>query len=1436
MDTDVSPDARQRLPPGKWRVLQRGLLDHKDEFTTRSHFNVFATTWNVSGAHVALESKQVQDTLGGLLEEAKTQSADIVAVGLQGLASARERTGVSSSSADSGVSGPDGSAVAAPWVKVLTTKLREKDEDFELVVSRSLVGLALVVYVRKSFVLPLLVPSFTGGGSLGLLPGPSEGGAGAEEKGPPAYVPSSVAALAHRGDERGAVGVRIKIHSLSVSFVNVMLEDGEGPECQRNRAAQLKTILTKLPFISQGSIPHREEGVSQHDVSIVIGDFSLRLDVSSAAALFPSVSPSTAKRGEAREREDPVVRKVDAFCRALRLVRSGASGLTVLSRSDEGASMRGFLLRHLGVAFRLQEGELSFPPSFRVAFESALFKGGTAASGPSSAAANFALTFKKPTRRASFADDDEILGGDDEKTRRTRGGSTTAAATTGGRQSSMFNNVKYHGERHKIVMARSALLNLRHFSSAALSQASSPEEKSRRQSRRSAQREGDRDKTVRTRRMMRLATTTVRAADPDSFTADDRNYISRLPLPCWRSRVFFKVKPRPERDRDKTAWGHAAASVSSGGGMTSMARGGGVTSTGLHSGTDPSFAFAPDVSPDGTRWMRVDSDESGVPPARLAAGWRVQSPEGGGGGALSVGANPFGVDSRFGASAQGGGGRGREATCVLRRYGVFAKCAPASEHLPVSALMSLRVETLDPVLLAETKNRLEKQLRAVPLDEHAELRIEPSNRLVTPPEGARLLCDTPQLLSFRVRNAGEVAGAFAVLRLDSKGRLSEALGAEKAEVARGGGSGRVGGAGARGVVPPLALGHGGLPRVPESVQSERGGTGLCVDAEGGPFGSADIDFSFGGEDTFGDRSRGTPGDKQTPAMRAALLRGCFSHREGGESVGGRGIAPVPSPLVARVVTESLDRWLHVDPDCTSKFLEPGEDSEVRLCVLVEDAVPPSEGRGERTAQAVVVIRSLDSGRDLYVTVRCVLAPSFLRTPLTLLLSRGEHPCRPPESLLPSPEASLSLSQGGGSNELSPPAVDVGGLQSPVQSLKGKRLPPLPKEVWWLCTFLFRKLESFRLRLVVRSDKLSAAKSLKLPSPVRRGEKTEREEESPAGGPTGPMLDLPIPSRQQQQQQSAAQEAGGSSSIEALEETEREFDLPLMLDASLLSDELLCSHAGEGIGGGGGSSHPGLSVSWVAAVEGGYARALANAAVECGRVGGGQLDETNSGIVVGSADREGEKGVGFHDEDGWRVPSVSGLRREMEACREAVDVGDEIEDDCSFLSAFMVLDQWLALLPVPLVPREFIENAAPEGGDDVHIFCRAVLLSVPSAARNVLMCVLSLLREMLEVFHLQEERRRQQRDCMEGGEEERQRRRGKRWSGSDTVGDEKCSEGGTSAGSPKEERSEEDEDVEEEERLVEMAEKLALWGRRRMMWDSLGSDGVNFVFHFLEMWD
>ncbi|EZG44742.1 hypothetical protein GNI_144240 [Gregarina niphandrodes] len=85
--------------------------------------------------------------------------------------------------------------------------------------------------------------------------------------------------------------------------------------------------------------------------------------------------------------------------------------------------------------------------------------------------------------------------------------------------------------------------------------------------------------------------------------------------------------------------------------------------------------------------------------------------------------------------------------------------------------------------------------------------------------------------------------------------------------------------------------------------------------------------------------------------------------------------------------------------------------------------------------------------------------------------------------------------------------------------------------------------------------------------------------------------------------------------------------------------------------------------------------------------------------------------------------------DMDVITDCIERNQQIPCSCSIEAALRVLEKWLLTMPLPLVPNESLVASQTEE-DKLHILCRAVLLNLPSLARNILMTMLAIMRELL----------------------------------------------------------------------------------------------------------
>eukprot|EP01053_Blabericola_migrator_P001167 Blabericola_migrator_1__1166@NODE_12_length_24658_cov_176_683258_g9_i0_p1_GENE_NODE_12_length_24658_cov_176_683258_g9_i0NODE_12_length_24658_cov_176_683258_g9_i0_p1_ORF_typecomplete_len1077_score215_26RhoGAP/PF00620_27/0_0016_NODE_12_length_24658_cov_176_683258_g9_i048728102 len=106
--------------------------------------------------------------------------------------------------------------------------------------------------------------------------------------------------------------------------------------------------------------------------------------------------------------------------------------------------------------------------------------------------------------------------------------------------------------------------------------------------------------------------------------------------------------------------------------------------------------------------------------------------------------------------------------------------------------------------------------------------------------------------------------------------------------------------------------------------------------------------------------------------------------------------------------------------------------------------------------------------------------------------------------------------------------------------------------------------------------------------------------------------------------------------------------------------------------------------------------------------------------------------------GWETTAPR-VRQDMLVVRNCVETHEQIPPSVSIEAALRALERWVMSLPVPLVPREYIteitqdEEQSDSQEGHVHFVCRAVLLSLPMVARNILLSLTALIRELL-MFH------------------------------------------------------------------------------------------------------
>ncbi|PHJ25939.1 hypothetical protein CSUI_000207 [Cystoisospora suis] len=98
-----------------------------------------------------------------------------------------------------------------------------------------------------------------------------------------------------------------------------------------------------------------------------------------------------------------------------------------------------------------------------------------------------------------------------------------------------------------------------------------------------------------------------------------------------------------------------------------------------------------------------------------------------------------------------------------------------------------------------------------------------------------------------------------------------------------------------------------------------------------------------------------------------------------------------------------------------------------------------------------------------------------------------------------------------------------------------------------------------------------------------------------------------------------------------------------------------------------------------------------------------------------------------DEEAARRKREVSLEEEAEFVRMCVESGVVVPNNVSVDAALMVLAKWGN--SVVIVPSEFTVREV--GDDDLHMLCRAMLLSLPTSQRNIFLSVVSLLRLLLE---------------------------------------------------------------------------------------------------------
>ncbi|KAL1530307.1 hypothetical protein AB1Y20_001217 [Prymnesium parvum] len=218
--------------------VRRHMQVRESEFTLREPLSVTICTWNVAAKKPPLGSE-----LRGWLQV--VDLPEVYVVGLQ------EVVDLSAPQNLNAGSGGQLSSNAQAWENVVSGEVNsiEKSDGYVQLVCRQLMGMLLLVYVRKDL-MPCCSMARTislGTGLLGVM------------------------------GNKGAVACSLRIHSSTLCFICAHLASGASATEARN--AEVAHLLQKISFTPGGSEEGTPEAVLDHEFVFFFGDLNYRLEL-----------------------------------------------------------------------------------------------------------------------------------------------------------------------------------------------------------------------------------------------------------------------------------------------------------------------------------------------------------------------------------------------------------------------------------------------------------------------------------------------------------------------------------------------------------------------------------------------------------------------------------------------------------------------------------------------------------------------------------------------------------------------------------------------------------------------------------------------------------------------------------------------------------------------------------------------------------------------------------------------------------------------------------------------------------------------------------------------------------------------------------------------------------------------------------------------------
>ncbi|XP_026194427.1 uncharacterized protein LOC34622909 [Cyclospora cayetanensis] len=396
----------------------------------------------------------------------------------------------------------------------------------------------------------------------------------------------------------------------------------------------------------------------------------------------------------------------------------------------------------------------------------------------------------------------------------------------------------------------------------------------------------------------------------------------------------------------------------------------------------------------------------------------------------------------------------------------------------------------------------------------------------------------------------------------------------------------------------------------------------------------------------------------------------------------------------------LERWLLMDS--LQGFLRGGETRVVSITLNIQEGIYTAH----ELACGVLVIRLVDSRQDFFCCLAASLMPSLLGAELHPLAMLGQKALLPEASDLSKGSGESSTEEGAAAALKCAPALEVTQeeegreLKSSAcsrgkaeDSSESKPQLPLPKELWWLLMHLYSKTQA-------------AASS------------AERRRPRNCGGWKGELK------RKHHPQDSMTRKGREASSQESLQRAKSSFQNRCTDEDSACSNRPNIAEFLRAFGGN--------SLSWPSFLSG------ADTYMQPQR---DPHDFSCTAETVGeNCDCRAVHGSGSHrcrhemperhvrmmppnaecDQDGL-------LERDVAFLRACLERGVAIPEGVGLCAALALLEQWGATCC--FFPSEFAVQDVQT--DNLHLLCRAILLSLPSVHRNAFISLVSALNALLK---------------------------------------------------------------------------------------------------------